>query len=1031
MRKLDRKFSNKSKTNKIKWGMDALRFTVEKENKVMVVDEEKEVIENEADKSQAEIKNIDLVPKLNFSRAGNIPEFKVIQKNSFKNRFQKIIDNKLKRKSSRHIQQENETDEMETEVMLVPVVVKKKNKKQKLNKLKKNEGEKNIDVYDFNESESEGEPVVLSHIKKPMPIPTKLKLVKVKEAPSKNKADSTTKDLISDDYDSEDSLPLSIVKKSKPEEEDDDKDEKTSEDGVEKSEGILEQVEYLIEQLENETGSSEKKETTKEVEKEIDNYPKNSTNAVDKNKEKEEDSDDPPQKSLRVSLANKLLELQNLSLKNNSKILKNNEETSNGVEQNESKVEPRETILEEPESSQSTFDEEDSMPLVLMSKRIEETQSNDDQKKCEENTTDVSTTASEDVHLFEKIRNKSEELINCSPPSDSQPMMEENSLLLFPQRGDDCNKANKPFETLNGNVIYCRNESMSDFESDLSNDGLIDSNYEKIDLRESDKNFINKVTEKEDVIIVCSKSDEQSSEPTRVHRKKLKKKDNFKTIRKKKKRFPLLSATIEDNSFRKSEDLRVNKEVIVRKIWNRRKVIEDSTDYEEDSSIGFGINSNAIDMNNDESQTEVEKEIIVNKIWSRKKLDYESEFFEKPEEKLEDVKINKTEVSDEVVIKCGPKPITSPKRRKSKSLTNESSKETIMRKIWSGKCMFQTKAALKTYDSDVMPNCKENEIAPEEAKPRKRGRPAGFSNTKRVKLEEIDKDDQDDLDSLLEEIEREQLEKAIRLEFLQLRRSEKANVEIAKERTNPTIGLFTETSIKSKKDSSEKKKRKKMKRNLRHPRQSLLKRKKFIKKPLRRILPSEGKYFNEKSSQTNPELGGETRDNFLDKNGETFTPDSKVKSRKHKKHRHKHHHHKHKHKKSKHHKSLMSKHKSKYKSGEGGEEEEEDDDDDDDERRENADSFTILEKICQEIPNQIENELHRSMESNSSKMNEFLSPFSFEDSTKDCDEIGFEGYTTEKESSQNRDGNVYEFVEDASDYRTDDYKSRNSNYSND
>ncbi|KAK6617417.1 hypothetical protein RUM43_014426 [Polyplax serrata] len=991
LRKLDRKYANKNKTNKIKWGMDALRFTVQKENKSQVAQEEKKEVEVE--KVEPEVKNIDLVPKLNFTRTSNIPEFKVIQKNSLKNRFQKIIDNKLKRKSSRQHQQENETEEVETEVMLVPVVVKKKkSKKQKATKsTSKSEGEKNLDVYDFNESESEEEPVTLSHIKKPMAVSTKLKLVKVKEGPSKNKADSTTKDLVPDDYDSEDSLPLSIVKKFKPGEEDDEKDEKTSEDSVEKSEGILEQVEYLIEQLENETASVENKGDVKEVENKVVGGEAENLTLEDYKKEEKltEESADMPRENLSLSLGNPLLEIQNFEL---TKEKTTGEEVDAGS--NSSEMMGRN--VEEPECSQSTYDDEDSMPLVLMSKKAEEVNFNKDEKKIGENTMDVSTSASEDTHLFSKKDAKTEHVTNYSSPSDSRMIPEEeNARSPFPV--EDEKNESKPFETLNGNVIYCRNESISTIESEYSDDGLIDSNYNTFTKEETDKSYVNEVTEKEDVVIVCSKGEGRTSNNSKGSKKSLKpgqrkKKENFKNIRKKKKRFPLLCATIEDNSFRKADKSNFNKEVIVRKIWNRQKLIGDNA-FGEDSLSG---STNALEsmQGNEESQTGIDKEIIVNKIWSRKKVDYESEFLEKSDEVFEDLKINKTEVSDEVVIKCGPKPIASPKRRKSKGSTSESSKETIMRKIWSGKCMFQTKAALKTYESDMLSNCKENEMSQDKAKPKKRGRPSGFSTTKRVKLDEIDKNDEDDLDSLLEEIEREQLEKAIRLEFLQLRRSEKGNVEILKEGTAPTMGLFTETSLKYQKDVSEKKK-KRIKKNVRHPRQSLLKRKKFIKKPLRRFLPAEGKNVEEKA---NPEGNVESRECFVDKQGEMFSPESKVKNRKHKKnkHRHKHHHHKHKHKKSRHHKCLVSKHKSKHKSdvsvGDGNAEVK-------------ASSFTLLEKICQEIPDQMDHSIIRSDEME----------FPFE--RKACDEA--------KVKERHQEDNVYDFAEEGSDLSVDDFKSRN------
>lgn len=1000
LRKLDRKFSSKNKTNKVKWGMDALRFTVEKENKMVVMEDEKEIIQHDSEKSQPDLKNIDLVPKLNLSRTSNIPEFKVIQKNSLESRFQKIIDNKLKRKTSRPSQQEIEIEDAETEVMLVPVVVKKKkSKKPRTVKAKKDEREKPLDVYDFNESESESEPIVFSHIKKPMPLTPKLKLVKVKESPSKNKADSTTKDLAPDDYDSEDSLPLSIVKKSKPGEEDEEKDEKLSEDGGEKSEGILEQVEYLIEQLENET-VSEKKLYTDEIKIEDVHSEKSEKNVTKAETEKENLM---LTGQLRVSLASNLLQLQNVSTKDPNIGEINTKDMI--VDADINKVRPLKNNLEEGEGNQSPFDEEDSMPLVFISKKSDGVRTAEGENKCNENTSDFSNSASEDLPFRFDGQNESRQQFS----NESHCVVEENSLSLFPLIE---NKTTKPFDTVNGNVIYCRNES-DDFDSDFSRGEVIDSNVDDTNTNDADREYYKEVAEKEDVVIVCSKGNEETFEE-KVKRKKFKisqrkNKENFEVAQKKKKRFPLLTATIEENNFRKSESPKLNKEIIVRKIWSRRRLTEDNVDIDEDSFASYGCTGSVENMLNEESQTEVEKEIIVKKIWNRKKMDLDNDLIGKEEEKLEDVKLNQTEVSDEIVIKCGPKTKVSPKRRKSKNSSSESSKESIMRKIWSGKCSFQTKAALKTYDSDTASNnCKENNDGEMLVKGKKRGRPAGLSSTKKRKSS--NKSDEDDLDSLLEEIEREQLEKAIRLEFLQLRRSDKANVEIRKEGSgNPTVGLFTETVVRHRKDVSEKRK-KKIGKTIRHPKQSLLKRKNLLKKPVRRVVYHDEKPVFENISRGKTE--NIVNESLLMSNNCSVDSESKARNRKHKKHRHKHHHHKHKHKKSKHHKSVLSKHKSKHKFDFNKKE------------QEKSTPFAVLEKICQEISDQevqCKSKIFRKR-SNSGSDN-FLTVLSIEDSNKEttASEEGLDD--SDKGSVRSKSANTYDFADEISNFSMDETKS--------
>lgn len=878
--------------------MDALKFTVEKENKVVppVVQKEKFTPPEEPPKTVQTVdpKNIDIVPKLNLSRTNNIPEFKVIQKATFENRFQKIIENKIKRKCTKG---ELETEEAEAEAEIIPPKpVKKVERKRKGGKagLKKDDPRKPYDVYDFNESESETEPIVLSHVKK---TPQKGQKPKEGSEPSKNKADSTTKDLAPDDYDSEDSLPLAVVKKTKEEDEE--------EEEGQKSEGILEQVEYLIEQLEgkkNEEGKGKKK-----------------------SKRKSESESETVSESFRISLENKFLQLDNIPMKKKP---------------------------EKDSESSKLSDEEDSLPLKMISKKVEE-------KKVEE----VVPTSNENMEETSSCKEDVKDSEENPPP-----------LLL-----NEIEKSNKAFDTLNGNVIYRRN-SVSDFESDFSNEGLIDS----------EQSLIQEVMEKEDVVIVCSKKDEEE-EKTNGKRKRA----SVDTSQKKKKIIPLLSATLEENSFRKSESPKLNKEVIVKKIWSRKKAPDGEEIPEGEKSGG------------NDSQTEIEKEMIMKKIWSRKKC----EEGEKKPETPENVKINQTEISDEVVIKCGPKTKASPKRRKSKA-SNESSKETIMRRIWSGKCTFQTKAALKTYDSDIM--LKEGEApAPaaveveEEADStqaaKKRGRQASLSSAKRAKIDD-DKSDEDDLESLLEEIEREDLEKAIRLEFLQLRRSDKGN-ENVKEITNATVGLFTETCQTQAKEPVERKKKKIRKNVNKNPRR-IVQRKKIIKRPVRKVIPIlPVKEIEENKTRLEPETVSELSENSSGKNIEGNDLESKIKSHKHKKHRHKHHHHKHKHKKSKHHKSSDdNKHKNKHKLENGS--------------SNSSEALSLWEKICSDLPEEIKNEpiikpkssKRAELDNLDSKLDDLLlSPFTFDNKTKECEDVWQDGKRNENQS-------VYEFVDEESDF---------------
>lgn len=895
--KLDRKFANKSKQNKTKWGMDALKFTVEKENKIASPVVQKEKVTTPPEEPPKTVpavdpKNIDIVPKLNLSRTNNIPEFKVIQKSTFENRFQKIIENKIKRKCTKG---ELETEEAEAEAEIVPPKpVKKVERKRKGGKagLKKDDPRKPYDVYDFNESESETEPIVLSHVKK---TPQKGQKVKEGSEPSKNKADSTTKDLAPDDYDSEDSLPLAVVKKTKA---DGEEDEEEEEEG-QKSEGILEQVEYLIEQLEgkkNEEGKGKKK-----------------------SKRKSESESETVSESFRISLENKFLQLDNIPMKKKPE--------------------------KEVESSKLS-DEEDSLPLKMISRKAEE-------KKVEE-----AAPASNE---------KMPELSSCK---DSFKESEEN---LPPLLSNEIEKSNKAFDTLNGNVIYRRN-SVSDFESEYSNEGLIDS----------EQSLIQEVMEKEDVVIVCSKKDEED-EKANGKRKRA----SVDTSQKKKKIIPLLSATLDEDSFRKSESPKLNKEVIVKKIWSRKKIPEGEEVPEGEKSGG------------NDSQTEIEKEMIMKKIWSRKKL----EDGEKKPETPENVKINQTEISDEVVIKCGPKTKPSPKRRKSKA-SNESSKETIMRRIWSGKCTFQTKAALKTYDSDIMP--KEGEVEEPEQEEvdstqtgKKRGRQASLSSAKRAKIDD-DKSDEDDLESLLEEIEREDLEKAIRLEFLQLRRSDKGN-ENVKEITNATVGLFTETCQTQNKEPVERKKKKIRKNVIKNPRR-IPQRKKIIKRPVKKVVIPETE-IEENKNRLEPDTVSELSENSSGKNVEGNDLESKIKNRKHKKHRHKHHHHKHKHKKSKHHKSCDdNKHKNKHKLENGS--------------SNSSEALSLWEKICSDLPEDIKNDpivkpkssKRAELDNLDTKLDDLLlSPFTFDNKTKECEDVWQDGKRNENQS-------VYEFVDEESDF---------------
>lgn len=261
--------------------------------------------------------------------------------------------------------------------------------------------------------------------------------------------------------------------------------------------------------------------------------------------------------------------------------------------------------------------------------------------------------------------------------------------------------------------------------------------------------------------------------------------------RRQKKIVPLLSATL-TNVERKSESPKLNKKEIVKKIWSRQKLKpleqpDDRRDEEDDDEDDFKI----------------------------------------------------TEFSNEVVIKCGPKPHVN--RRRS---LNETAKNAIVRRIWSGKA-FQTKAALKTYDSDVIPPVLDE---PSESQPAKRrGRPASMSAIKKKRVSS----NEDDLDSLLEEIEQENVEKAIRLEFLHLRRSERPT-----DAATEPAGLFAEIQAS---DVKEEKKKRKIRKNL---------------NPMKR------------------------KPDFID-----------FRDRHHRRHRHRHHHHKHKHKKSRHHRRVVVKHR--------------------------------------------------------------------------------------------------------------------------
>lgn len=231
------------------------------------------------------------------------------------------------------------------------------------------------------------------------------------------------------------------------------------------------------------------------------------------------------------------------------------------------------------------------------------------------------------------------------------------------------------------------------------------------------------------------------------------------------------------------------------------------------------------------------KKEIVKKIWSRQKLKLEQrDDDDEEDESVDDFKI--TEFSNEVVIKCGPKPQPVNRRRS----LNETAKNAIVRRIWSGKA-FQTKAALKTYDSDVMPLLDDSELQPA----KRRGRPASMSAIKKKRVSS----NEDDLDSLLEEIEQENVEKAIRLEFLHLRRSERPADAAAE-----PAGLFAEIQAN---DVKEEKKKRKIRKSV-HP----MKRKQ----------------------------------DFID-----------FRDRHHRRHRHRHHHHKHKHKKSRHHRRVVVKHR--------------------------------------------------------------------------------------------------------------------------
>lgn len=1021
LKKLDRKFSSKSKSNRVKWGVDALKFTVEKENKAVPEPEDS----TESLKHQMDPKNLDVVPKINLSRTSSLPEFKVTQKATCLNRFQRILDNKMKRKSVKNDAKEAEEKEAD-KTFLEPEVIVRRERKRKQNKcsLKKDDDRKVFDVYDFNDSESEPEPVAFSHVKRvgPPQSPTKLKLVKVKDATEteKNKADSTTKDLETEDYDSEDSLPLSVVKKSKAEE---DEEEIRGENQVDKSEGILEQVEYLIEQLENETNNPKSKEQESEKDTDKEGSPKvvkptskgNGGAKSDVEDEEEESIDSQPE-TFRISLENKFLHLENIAMgKKNEEVDETiydlQESPSSNDKPTETTESKEEEILPVADSSQGMSDEEDSIPLVLMSKK------NDDPDFAQKSIKNISEIHRESsfVRLDEfgievgDEEDEEDEVDKIPPETDA----DDSSKICTGSSASNGNeeqsdKIDKSFETVNGNVIYRRNDSMSGFDSDLSDYETISSNLERKNTSPKiEESLIKEVMEKEDVVIVCSKKEQDVSKSGKKKPKEpgRKRKQITETVQRKKKILPLLSVTLEENKFRKSESPKLKKDVIMKKIWSRRRPLEDVADDISESSLNSRDNDLFENSLNDDSHSEIDKEIIMKKIWNKKRLEHDNESGEvQVTSKQEDIKINQTEISDEVVIRCGPKAKPPTKRRKSRNSPKESSKERIMRKIWSGKCTFQTKAALKTYESDILNSSKESDSFEEQNRVKKRGRPSNFLNSKKTKiLSDGEKSDEDDdLDSLLEEIEREEVEKAIRLEFLQLRRSDKASAEVSRE-GNKTVGLFAETCQKQSKDIADRR-RKRIKKNIKHPRKHLLKRRTFIKKPI--VKPQTEGEEERISGPVEDRLKADTEtSDVVNESRKPFDLESKIRNRKHKKHRHKHHHHKHKHKKSKHRKYIIGRHKIKHK----------------EDKTDEFENFSILEKMCQEIPNEIEKQTQKRFASEldnlDTKLDEILmsTSSSFDGKTKECEDVFYEGRRIDTDRNYGIESeHIYDFVDDDS-----------------